>query len=241
MSRSTLLSRRDIIDRFVLTPEEMPFVDRIRAVQIRGARHGKAGMYPDGDYSSDADWCYGVGAEINAIETALGIDDSMVFDLYAAAHETFFRDGTINPGDRPGQYGRETCFTFRFGAYNDTTVSVWARSCDDALELAAEWLAEHAPGHIMPEGDDHLEDLRREVCEEFGLVYPPECDHSELEERGYYVAFEQAEADLTYTESGYLTSYEWTFSEDDNAPGHDPSHAGPRHYGPARNADGTRK
>jgi hypothetical protein len=191
---------------------------RLRLVQLDGASHGKAGFYPDHDFGSDADWCNGIGAEISALETELECDSGEVMDLYTDAHSAFYRDGTINPSDRPGQYGRETCYDFHFGAYADTAVSVWARSCEDALELAAEYVAAHYPGHIMPEGDSTLEDLRREACEERGLVYPPTCDHSELEEQGYYAAFESAEADLTYTESGYLTSYEWTVDEYDTPP-----------------------
>ncbi len=166
---TSLLTRSQIIKTMSLSESEMGlYLDRIRAVQIAGARHGKAGMYPDGDYSSDADWCNGVGAEIQALETALDIDDGSVGDLYRDAHQAFFRDGTINPGERLGQYGRETCFTFHFGAYGDTHVSVWADHLEDALELAAEWVAEHAPGHIMAEGDECLEDLRREACEDAG-------------------------------------------------------------------------
>lgn len=55
-------------------------------IQRAGFDHGEAGYYPDGDYSSDADWCYGVGERIQQAETDLDIDDGAVFDLYTDAH-----------------------------------------------------------------------------------------------------------------------------------------------------------
>lgn len=201
-------TRKQIIEFFVLEPSDLAFVDRLRAVQIAGARHGKAGYYPDGDFSSDADWAYGVGAEITALEAALECDGGEVFELYIDAHSAFYRDGTINPGDRSD--GGIYDFQFSNGCGNIpgiTRVSVHARSCEDALELAAEWLADNAPGLIMPEGDEHLEELRREACEEAGLPYPP-SDDADWEE--YYELFDRtAHADLTYTESGYLESWNW--------------------------------
>lgn len=75
--------------------------------------------------------------------------------------------------------GRRTpLFRFGFG-----TVQVYAWGCrhlEDALEAAAEWCAENAPG-VFSEPDE-------EVCE-------------------------LAEVDHTYTESGYLLSYEWWVDE----------------------------
>jgi hypothetical protein len=204
---------------YVGAPELTPELrDRIRAVQLAGARHGKAGYYPDGDFSSDADWCYGVGAEINALESLLDIDDGTIGTLYSDAHSTFFRDGTINPSERDS-YSSNSVFTFHFGAYGDTTVSLWAQSdhVEDALEMAAEWLAEHAPG-IFVEPD--YADAAREI----GVGTPFEgkdvadlyaAGEDELADR----ICTRAEMDLTYTESGYLVSWEWTVDESDTPPG----------------------
>lgn len=58
----------------------------LQAIEHIGYMHGARGFYPDGDYSSDADWCHGVGSLINTIENDLGIEDGTVFDLYVAAH-----------------------------------------------------------------------------------------------------------------------------------------------------------
>lgn len=107
----------------------------------------------------------------------------------------------VNPSERECMYpGRGGAYLFTFGAYRCTRLLVWARSVEDGLEDAAAWLADHAKGHLVH--DDYLTELhneaRAELAEE-GL------EDDELEER----AHEQATVDLTYTESGYLTSYEW--------------------------------
>lgn len=128
----------------------------------------------------------------------------------------------VNPQDteksNPWYYrARPHRFVLWFGQCAPTFVMVWGRSLEDALETAAAYLAEHAPGHIMTEDSEELAELRREACEEAGLAWPPTCDHADMEEEGYYTAFEQAEADLTRTESGFLTSYEWGIQFDAHA------------------------
>jgi hypothetical protein len=91
-------SKSDIASWFEVDPyTDGEILDRLRCLQIRGALHGKAGYYPDGDYSSDADWCYGPGAEIRTLEERLDIEDGQVFDLYQDAHTSFL--ATFHPGD----------------------------------------------------------------------------------------------------------------------------------------------
>lgn len=68
-------------------------LESLLGVQAAGERHGRVGFYPDGDFSSDADWCYGVGAEITRLENSLGCDSGEVFDLYCAAHSEGFVRG----------------------------------------------------------------------------------------------------------------------------------------------------
>lgn len=85
-------------------------------------------------------------------------------------------------------------YALQFGAYGTTRLLVWADHLENAIEPAAEWLATYAPGHISTE--DHVQQLMREVLEE-----EPGLDEE--------AAYEKATADLYYTESGYLTSYEW--------------------------------
>jgi len=59
---------------------------RLLDVQADGARHGAAGWYADGDFSSDADWVYGVGARIRALEEELSVSDDSIFELYRESH-----------------------------------------------------------------------------------------------------------------------------------------------------------
>ncbi len=95
--------------------------------------------------------------------------------------------------------GGGVLYYFTFGAVGATHLLVWSaynEGLEGALEEAAEWLAEEAPGHIT--SDEEI----RELIEE-----------AEAEGLDEEAAYEQATADLTYTESGYLTSYEWSVTE----------------------------
>jgi len=198
-----MMTREQIVKYFgPLTDDQ---ADRIEAVQDAGKRHGQAGYYPDGDFSSDADWCYGVGAEIDRLETELDVDDGSIGYLYQEAHGEHFQDGTINPGERDSKH----TYDFQFGAYGDTACSVHANSLESALELAADWLADNAPGHLISE--EEMQEALQEACQERGFA-PDDIDWSDL--RGEHAkAIEAAECDLTHTEAGWLRSWEWSVSE----------------------------
>ena len=102
----------------------------------------------------------------------------------------------VNPGDYDWTRG---LFLFGFGAYNDTKCLVFANGVEAALEIAASHLKD--TGEIgFFETDEALKGLYDEVREE----------HPEYSEEQ---AQQAAEADLTYTESGYLVSYEWTVDD----------------------------
>jgi hypothetical protein len=109
----------------------------------------------------------------------------------------------------------ETCFTgatyeFHFGAYLDTVVRVFHKPdhVEKALELAAEWLAEHEPGHFS-------EPDYADACAKYGLEWPlPEY----YSEGVYEKAREYAERDHIYTEAGWLLSHEWTVYESEGEP-----------------------
>ena len=56
-----------------------------------GYSFGLQGMYPDGEFGSDADFCYGTGDAIKELEfrlenAGLNIDDGPVFELFREAH-----------------------------------------------------------------------------------------------------------------------------------------------------------
>ncbi len=53
-----------------------------------GYSWGLEGYWPEGDFSSDADWCYGPGASIQELEMQLDVDDGSVFDYFMVAHST---------------------------------------------------------------------------------------------------------------------------------------------------------
>lgn len=96
----------------------------------------------------------------------------------------------VNPSDYSSTKG---LVAFQFGAYGDTRLLVWANGWDTAAETAAEWLSEYAPGHVTSESD--VAQLMKEAKRN-----DPSLDEE--------AAHDAATADLTYTESGYLTSYE---------------------------------
>lgn len=119
----------------------------------------------------------------------------------------------VNPSERSWQDQR---YVLSFGAAGTTHLLVWG-NLDDALETAAEWLCEHAPGHVMLKGngadkrDPELDELMSETCEELGLAWPipDDIDGGSDAMQPYWDAEQQAFADLTECEHCYLTSHEW--------------------------------
>lgn len=103
-------------------------------------------------------------------------------------------------------------FVFHFGAYGDTEVAVYQRpGClDDALETAAEWLKDNAPG-LFTEPD--YDGAAREVGVDLSQYTRGLTDIIEADEDLGIRICQVAEADLTYTESGWLASWEWTVDE----------------------------
>ncbi len=69
-------------------------VQDLLSLQAAGKAHGEAGFYPDGDYSSDADWVNGPGALIGRLAEALDVDDGSVFAVYADSHDQAFYEMT---------------------------------------------------------------------------------------------------------------------------------------------------
>lgn len=99
------------------------------------------------------------------------------------------------------------CYEFRFGAYSATIVRVFQRPdhIEDALETAAEWLAENEPGmFVEPDYQAAKEEIMGETGRGDDMISDEEVA-------------EHAEADLTYTEAGWLALWEWTVDELDDA------------------------
>lgn len=123
-----------------------------------------------------------------------------------------------NPTDRymlrrPGsQYGYRA-FLLAFGACYPTYVLAYADGLDSALEEAAEWLAVNAPGLLVSEAE-HTE-LCRGAVEEAGLKWDMEAN---WDDAAWVEAIESAEADLIYTEAGWVPSHEWSIVSEDISP-----------------------
>lgn len=111
----------------------------------------------------------------------------------------------VNPTDY--NFSRDTMplYLFQFGAYGDTRVYAWGcHALEDALEAAAVWLRDNAPG-VFHEVD------YAGAAEDVGA--PKDWDSADNVDRWGERVREAAEVDMTYTESGYLASWEWTVSE----------------------------
>lgn len=103
----------------------------------------------------------------------------------------------VNPLDYPGNklFGLH----FEYG----THLLVWSRHLENALEPAAEWLAEHAPGLLVSQEEEQR------------LFEEAKSDNPELSDEE---AQEEAVSDMTYTEAGYI-SVDWGVNFDSDAHG----------------------
>jgi hypothetical protein len=133
----------------------------------------------------------------------------------------------INPNDVTFY---DNLYVMWFGAYGSIKVYVWARCFEDAFEEAAEYAGEHAPG-VFTE-PDYLDAARDEYAERESIgweagdhptsryarvraVYSDGADpftpyREDIDADAWQEAVqERAETDLTYTESGYVASWEW--------------------------------
>lgn len=95
----------------------------------------------------------------------------------------------------------DTRWVLWFGAYADTYVMVWEDSLEDALETAADFLANHGfSGHFVD-----MTDAYQDAARDLGLDWPSDDEHVVCK------VVDAAEADLTYTESGFIPSWEWGY------------------------------
>lgn len=124
----------------------------------------------------------------------------------------------INPGEwvwnveggyRPHHRGGGI-WIYQFGAYGTTWLAVWGANIEDTLEEAAQWLLEHARGQITTqeqlwEDKSDIEDAMGEL----GLSGAFE----DLEDEDKWAVQDRMTVDMTYTESGYIASWEWYVNE----------------------------
>lgn len=129
------------------------------------------------------------------------------------AYEWFV--GAVSP--RSGETG--PVYEVQIGPYAHLNFVVFAEKhegLEHAIEQVGAWLADNAPGALT--GDDEMEELYVEAAQD---LYPDKM--AKVEKGGWWHDLlgpserdsvrEQAEADMMYTESGWLTSYEIHFNE----------------------------
>ena len=104
------------------------------------------------------------------------------------------------------KYGNEHRYLLWFGCVGTTHVLVQAFSLDDALEEAATALKAMGYEGYFTEP---------EYSQEFLAYMRSPRPFGEETPRRIQDLQEEAEADLTYTESGWLVSYEWGISAED--------------------------
>jgi len=114
-------------------------------------------------------------------------------------NQTIYLDDESDPYEAAEK--GDTASLFTFGPYGGVRVLVYASSgyggLDDRLEVAAATLRDAGMDGLFM-SDEEMRDLLAEA----------EAEGYEGDE-----ALQQAEADLTYTEAGYLRSYEWAVND----------------------------
>jgi len=107
---------------------------------------------------------------------------------------------------------------FQFGGVGTLHVLVYGGNLDAALELAAGVLEEEGwVGHLTSETE--MQELYKEAAEDLdltlenGRLFDDEGEEVDWDDQLGNEVRETAEADMTYTESGWLTSYEWAVRE----------------------------
>lgn len=68
-------------------------LSRVAALEDRGYCAGLQGWYPNGDFSSDADFCYGPAQEMEALAELFDVESDEFFELYSKAHAEGLADG----------------------------------------------------------------------------------------------------------------------------------------------------
>lgn len=127
----------------------------------------------------------------------------------------------VNPDDY--RY-YDSLYVIWMGAYGEIKVYVWARCFEDALEEAAEYAGKHKRGVFTdPDYRDAVRDYyRAETGADYDAaraVYPDGCtiepwpDYPYDDDTFQEEVSTRAETDMTYTESGWIASWEWGGAE----------------------------
>ena len=115
--------------------------------------------------------------------------------IYAAEAAAY---GASNFGHADTAHDGGKWFSANVGAYGETRVLLYVDDSRDVIEVLGEVLAAHAPGAFVV---IDWEEARIDAIME---------GHDPADEGFREIVEEIATRDLTYTESGYLASWEWT-------------------------------
>lgn len=114
---------------------------------------------------------------------------------------TYYVDADHNDDPYSAARHRESAWLFFFGVYNPPGVLVYGGYPSDALEGAADHPQAKGAHAGEPDYDEAME----------ALGYEGDFDDLTVDQRDE--VREAAEADLTYTEAGWLASWEWSVNE----------------------------
>jgi hypothetical protein len=141
-----------------------------------------------------------------AADVVLTVTDSDGLKVYVLNPREIFDFRPYGRGWGGG--GRGGLYVLWFDQHAPTRVGVFAASLESALEESAGFLKDHWPGMLVD--DDHLKELYKEALAELVAEgADPEDDDTVGK------AQENATADMTYTESGYIGSDDWGIWCDD--------------------------
>lgn len=114
------------------------------------------------------------------------------------------RDAPPPPPRRGGTYDRASLYVVTLNVYG-TQVFTWTASVEEAVEEAAEWAVDNAPGSFYEITESDL----KEAAYDLGIPWPTDNEDAKQ------AVWEEVETDLMYTESGYLVSHETMIDEID--------------------------
>ena len=74
-----------------------PMALRLQDIYLIGLNHGKANIFPDGNFAEFPEFLNGVGHDIKVLQNSLNVENSSIFDIYDEGHdEAQRREGDLH-------------------------------------------------------------------------------------------------------------------------------------------------